>query len=59
MAGMRKTKILLWFPHVNIGSEQLGGDSQESLLAEATYVGPGGWVSKMMSLNKYKVVEGR
>lgn len=54
---MRKTKILLWFPYVNIGSEQLGDDSQESLLAEATNMDPG--VSKTMSLNKHKVVEGR
>lgn len=59
MAGMRKAKILLWFSYVNTGCEQLGGDSQESLLADATYMGPGEWVRKRMSLNKYKVVEGK
>ena len=55
---MRKRKIPLWFSYVNIGSEQLGGDSHESLLANALYMGPGGWVNKTMGLNKYKVVEG-
>lgn len=58
MARIRKRKTPLWFSYVNIGSEQLGGDSHESLLANALYVGPGGWVNKTMGLNKYKVIEG-
>lgn len=36
VAGMRKTKNTTLLPYVNIGSEQLWDDSQESLLAEAT-----------------------